>query len=1015
VRFKVEGLYRCYDLKRRLEEELSRDDSISHVSASPLTGNVLVLYKSQRTAADIAETLKSVLPKGNEAEGGNGSSPPPVHSLGTIAGKVHSGRVPASPRDLRKRLGAAGQTVAVPGSLWHLRQAGEAVRTFNSSETGGLSQDTYKENLRRFGPNVLPESVPRSAWSIILDQFKSLPVLLLGVAAGISALTGGLADAAVVLAVVGINAAIGYITESRSEKTIRSLKSLVRPTALVKRAGEMVQVGADHVVPGDLLVLRPGSYVAADARLVSAQNLTVDESALTGESMPVHKTANILPAVDLPLADRTNMVYMGTLVTGGQGLAVVVATGPFTEIGRIQILVGEALPPETPMERQLQQMGTRLALMSAAVCGAVFLIGLLRGYGFLRMLQASISLAVAAVPEGLPAVATTTLALGIRSMRKHHVLVRRLEAIETLGSVETVCLDKTGTVTLNRMTVTQVFVGMERMGVKDGRFTADREEMNPYMREELLMLLHVAVLCNESEIFPSNGTHTVTGSPTENALIHLGLCTGVNVEMLRASFPRINIIHRSEKRNLMLTVHETKELSKRVLAVKGSPPEVLAACCWYMKEGRRLELTDEARDEIRTANEEMAGQGLRVLGMAYAFSETGLVLMEDGDVTIRDLTWLGITGMTDPVRDGVKPLIGGFHRAGIGTVMITGDQSATAYAVGKELDLAAGDDIRILDSRHLSEISPEVLKSLSQGLHVFARVSPVHKLQIVQALQDGGKVVAMTGDGINDGPALKAAAIGIALGHTGTDVAREVADIVLEDDNLETMLIAISEGRTIYHNIRKSLHYLLSTNMSEIMVTSVSISAGLGEPLTAMQLLWINLVSDIFPGLALALEPPEPDVLLRPPRDPAEEILQPSSLKRMLREAAILSAGSLGAYGYGVARYGQGPQAGTMAFLSLTLGQLFHSLSCRSDKSTMFDRFRPGSGNPGKKQPPNRYLTWALAGTFALQTIAMLVPGLRQFLGIARIGALDCLVVGGGAVLPLLANEAIKKSKRGDV
>ena len=337
--------------------------------------------------------------------------------------------------------------------------------------------------------------------------------------------------------------------------------------------------------------------------------------------------------------------------------------------------------------------------------------------------------------------------------------------------------------------------------------------------------------------------------------------------------------------------------------------------------------------------------------------------------------------------------------------MITGDQSATAFAVGKELDLAAGDDIRILDSRYLSEMSPEVLTALSHGLHVFARVSPAHKLQIVQMLQEQGKVVGMTGDGINDGPALKAAAIGIAMGHTGTDVAREVADIVLEDDDLETMLIAISEGRTIYNNIRKALHYLLSTNMSEIMVSSVAISSGLGEPLTAMQLLWINLVSDIFPGLALALEPPEPDILLKAPRDPAEEILEASSLKRMLRESAVLSSGALGAYGVGVIRYGQGPQARTMAFLSLTMGQLLHALGCRSQRRTIFD---------GGKQAPNQYLTTALLGTFALQGIALLVPGLRGLLGIARIGILDSVVVAGGALLPLLANEVIKKSLRGD-
>jgi Ca2+-transporting ATPase len=455
----------------------------------------------------------------------------------------------------------------------------------------------------------------------------------------------------------------------------------------------------------------------------------------------------------------------------------------------------------------------------------------------------------------------------------------------------------------------------------------------------------------------------------------------------------------------MVTVHDAKDGPKRVVAVKGSPPEVLSASTHFMKDGSTYPLTDEERETIHGANEEMAGQGLRVLAMAYAVSENGLLLLEDGDVSIKDLVWLGVAGRVDPIRPHARELIHAFHRAGIDTMMITGDQSATAFAVGKELDLAAGGDIRILDSRHLSDMSPEVLRALSQGLHVFARVSPVNKLQIVQMLQEHGRIVGMTGDGINDGPALKAAAIGIAMGHTGTDVAREVADIVLEDDNLETMLIAVSEGRTIYNNIRKTVHYLLSTNMSEIIVSSVSISAGLGEPLTAMQLLWINLVSDIFPGLALALEPPEPDILLRPPRDPGEEILQASSLKRMLSESAVLSAGSLGAYGVGIARYGQGPQASTMAFLSLTIGQLLHALSCRSQTRTIFE-----SGG----QAPNRYLTAALLGTFALQGIALVVPGLRGLLGLSRIGMLDSLAVAGGAVFPLLTNEAIKSIQRGD-
>jgi len=1007
TRFKIEGLYRSENLKRVVEEGLTKKGGITSVSASTLTGNVLVRYNSGQTAPDIAGILSEIVldhqKNGWQQQIQTRAVSDFTKSLRNSSlreVKTHRKR-DVSRRSLRKAVRCAEDQTVEP---WHLLTFDEVLARFNSTREMGLSTQAHKDILRRFGPNVLPEAVPRSGWSIFAEQFKSLPVLLLAGAAVVSLLTGGLADAAVIMGVVGINAVIGYVTESRSEKTIHSLKSLVRPNALVVRDRTIRQTGVEDIAPGDLLVLRPGSYIAADARLLEAQHLSVDESALTGESMPVDKTSDRLDSSDLPLADRTNMVYMGTLVTGGQGLAVVVATGQFTEMGQIQCLIGEARPPATPMEQQLERMGTKLAFISGAICLGIFAIGMLRGYGFLRMLKTSISLAVAAVPEGLPAVATTTLALGIGRMRKHHVLIRHLEALETLGSVQTICLDKTGTLTLNEMSVREIYSGMESLRVREGRFSTESGDKNPYLFEELLKLLHVSVLCNESEIFKAEQGFTVTGSSTENALINMALSTGVNVADLRQTFPLVKVIHRSETRNIMFTIHEIRGMPTKTLAVKGSPPEVLGSCKWHMKDGMKVELTEDDRETIIAANEEMAGRSLRVLGMAYAVLEDGLEFEENGDARVDELVWLGIVGMADPVRSGVKDLIGAFHQAGIGTVMITGDQAATAYAIGKELDLAAGGELEILDSRNLSDMPPDVLRALSERMHIFARVSPAHKLQIVKALQESGKVVAMTGDGINDGPALRAASIGVAMGHSGTDVAREVADVIIEDDNLETMIVAISQGRTIYNNIRKTIHFLLSTNMSEIMVTFASISAGLGAPLTPMQLLWINLISDIFPGLALALEPPEPDVLTKPPRDPKEEILPHSSLGKMFVESAVISAGSLGAYGYGIARYGRGPQAATLAFLSLTAGQLLHALSCRSDTKTIFD---------SQRMPPNRYLTGALAGSLGLQAIAMVIPGLRRLLNISPIGIMDGIVVAGGAVLPLIANEGIKKIRRG--
>ncbi|HET6489923.1 MAG TPA: cation-transporting P-type ATPase, partial [Syntrophales bacterium] len=893
-----------------------------------------------------------------------------------------------------------------PSDAWHGIEAPFALSRLDVNRSDGLTREQYLERLKKYGPNILPESVPRSGLSIFVEQFKSMPVALLSVAAAISVATGGLVDAIVIMSVVMINSVIGYATESNSERTINSLKKLVRPTALVLRAGSIETLSTENVVPGDLLVLRPGSYVAADARLIEAQRLTVDESTLTGESLPVvKKTEAILSAREVPLADRTNMVYMGTLVTGGQGLAVVIATGQYTEIGNIQRLAGEVRPPATPMERQLDEMGGQLVAVSGITCGIVFVIGMLRGYGFLEMLKSSISLAVAAVPEGLPAVATTTLALGLRNMRKHHVLMRHLEAVETLGSIQTICLDKTGTLTENRMSVQQVYAGMRRFRVSDGKFMDGREPVSPFGSGEILQLLRVSVLCNESEIIRNDGTWVVNGTATENALIHLALCAGVDALELRENAPRRGILHRSEGQNIMLTLHTEGGGRRRSgLCMKGSPQEVLARCGWHMRDGRKRRLRDEDRMAIEVENEHLAGLALRVL--AVACSDAAKDLRLDGEeIPGQEFTWLGMVGMADPVRPGVESLIASFHTAGIDTVMITGDQSPTAYAIGKELNLSRGEQLEIVDSTNLADMPPDVLRALCERVHVFSRVSPAHKLQIVQSLQSVGRVIAMTGDGINDGPALKSANVGVAMGKTGTDVAREVADVVLEDDNLQTMLVAISQGRTIYNNIRKSIHYLLSTNMSEIMVMFAGISLGLGQPLTAMQLLWINLITDIFPGLALALEPPEPDVMSQPPRDPGEPIVMPSDFKRLLFESSVISAGSLAAFGYGIVRYGRGPQASSIAFLSLTCSQLLHALSCRSKRHSIFER---------DGLPPNPWLTGALAGSFAVQGLAMLVPGVRGLLGIAPIGLIDCAVIGGGAVLPLLVSEVSKGTAKGN-
>lgn len=979
ARYKVKELYRSQSLKEYLEQELSKKFEVICVSANPLTSNVLVVFSQDKKHEIIAAWIEKI-----------------VENYQKYKGKLSVPKVATKKKTSKKLVAVQQQRL----ENWHLMEANAVLDTLETSEVSGLSIELANHNLTKYGPNNLAETETRSNLSIILNQFKSLPVALLGVAAGVSVLTGGLIDALVILGVVGLNAVIGFTTESQSERIIHSLRSREQTSTWVIRDSQIQEIPTEDVAIGDILVLKPGSYVAADARLITAENLSIDESALTGESIPVNKTTELLTAEDVPLADRINMAYKGTLVTGGQGLAVVVASGGFTQMGKIQQLVGEADATETPLARQLDEVGGQLVLIGMVLCGGVFGIGVLRGYGLVQMLKSSISLAVAAVPEGLPTIATTTLALGIKDMRRHNVLVRSLTAVEALGSVQTICLDKTGTITENRMSVVEIHTDSKEIRVSDGEFTTNGGNINPYSCDELLKLIHVTVLCNESQVrHNGNGSWDVDGSATENALINMAIGAGVNIIDLREKYPLQQTNLRSENRNIMSTVHTTHN-NHYFVAVKGSPVEVAQRCKYLIKNGEVVPLGDFELQAIEIENDRMAGKALRVLGIAYTHwypdeNNNG----NSGNGCEQDLTWLGLVGMADPIRKGVKELMADFHEAGIDTVMITGDQSPTAYAIAKELDLSRDSQLEILDSNDLNNLSPEALTALCDKVDVFARISPSNKLQVVQALQSAGKVVAMTGDGINDAPALKAAQVGVAMGKGGTDVAREVADIVLEDDRMETMIVAVSRGRTIYNNIRKSVHFLLATNMSEIMVMTASTAAGIGEPLNAIQLLWLNLVTDIFPGLSLAMEAPEPDVLSQPPRNPKDPIIKKSDFGRITFEAGTISLATLGAYGYGIAKYGISPQASTLAFLSLTSAQLFHTISCRSEKHSIFSR---------EKLPKNPYLTGAVLGSFGLQALAIAVPPLRNLLKIAPIGVLDSAVIAGSALLPLLVNESTK-------
>jgi Ca2+-transporting ATPase len=974
LRIRVPGLYRAPEVKRTLESRLAGVEHVSRVMANPLTGKVLVLFDPAVPVAAMLDTL-GVKPVGDRAARGGAS-------------QARGPPVPTPAKERGKRL--------QPGEVypaWHLRSAEDALAHHAVSRTAGLSSAEAGHRLRE-GLNLLPQPRTRSPFELLAGQFRSLPVGLLGISAVLSLATGGIAEAIAIAAVLALNGGIGYVTEKRAEATIASLSELIDGHAPVVRDGAVAQVPTSHIVPGDLLVLAPGVHVPADARVVRSTGLSADESALTGESRAAHKRS---AALSLPaaLADRANMVYMGTSMAAGTGLAVVVGTGARTEIGAIQAAMEVAERPRTPIQKEMDSLGNRLVTISCLICLAVFGLGLLRGQGWLQMLKSSISLAIAAVPEGLPTVATTSLARGLRIMRARRMLIRRLQAVETIGAIHSICFDKTGTLTMNRMAAVAVTVGTQPLPLADGRLAPVSRPGPDHEGGAVARLLQLCVLSNETLAHGNDpAAFLSSGSATENALVRLAEEAGIGASMVRRAFPLLHAELRAEGRNHMRTVHAAPD-GGRLVAIKGSPLEVLGMCMRMQRGDEVVELDDELRCRIERENMLMARQQLRVLGFAYARQAASTAAPDDSG----NLVWVGLVGLADPLRSGARQVIAQLHRAGIRTTMVTGDQHATAYAIGKELGLAGGPEPRILDSERLGDIGPDELAASAAAADIFARVSPAKKLHIVRALQRGGAVVGMTGDGINDGPALRAADVGIAMGLHGSDLARSAADVVLADDRLETVLDAIRQGRTITNNIEKSLHFLISSNLSEILLVLGAVAATGAAPLTPMQLLWLNLLSDVLPAIALAAEPAEGDVMERPPREPNTRLIANDDLKRYGVEGTILAGGAMAAYGYGLLRYGGGARAGSLAFNSLVLGQLLHAYLCRSKHQGLL---RDGATER------NRRLDLAIGGSIGLQALANLVPGLRGLLGIGATSLPDLGVVLLGAVMPIFINNARK-------
>jgi len=878
---------------------------------------------------------------------------------------------------------------ALDQTHWHALEPHDVSLLLKVDPKVGLTPAEVNERQLRCGPNALQQIQSRPAWRVLTDQFASIVIALLAFAAVISWATGDKAEAIAILIVLVLNAAVGFATEWQAGRALDALRRQSRTLTRVRRNGFESTVEAEELVPGDIVILNAGDRVPADARLLEAVRLEAEESALTGESTTVEKSVRAV-SVETPLAERRSMLYLGTAVAAGRAAAIVVSTGTATELGKIGRLVATSTKERSPLEIQLAQLGRRLVYLVLAIAAIVMVTGWLRRDGLWLMVEVGISLAVAAVPEGLPAVTTLILALGVLRMAQQRAIMRRLPAVETLGSTTVICADKTGTLTENRMTVREYYLS-------DGRRIEIGESDNPLENDRLLeQAVRIGVLCNEASFRAEATDETRTiGDPTETALLVVADALVLDVSHERAVHPKIaeQPFHASTKR--MTTLHR-KANGQHFAALKGAPAVVLDACSNYRDAaGNTTPLDSDAFARFIAANEQMANRALRVLALATKHFETNAEHSSE-DALESGYTFIGLVGMIDPPRPGVAEAVQRAKTAGIRTVMLTGDQLNTGIAIARELGLGQDEPIA-LHARDLIDTEPARLADLARNTDVFARVSPEEKLRIVEALQQAGEVVAVTGDGVNDAPALKRANIGIAMGQRGTEVAKEAADVVLADDNFETILRAVEGGRTIYSNIIKFVHMMFSHNLGEVLVIFTAIAAGWPLPLLPLQILWMNLVTDVFPALALAVEPASKDIMNQPPRSPHTSLLSKPFLVLISWQAAMLAAVALGAYTWALEVYGPGSHSRTIALFALVSVQLGHTFNCRSRTRSAFEGiFR------------NPFLWIAVLIVVMLQIFAVYVSPLAAVLGTVKPSATDWIVIGSCGLLPIGIVEMTK-------
>jgi Ca2+-transporting ATPase len=889
-------------------------------------------------------------------------------------------------------------TFEIGARNWHNLEASEAIASLNST-TLGLSREEAQRRLAQFGPNELVKKGKISAWAIFLEQFKSFLIIILLIAVVLSAVLGEVIDATLIAVIVFFACGLGFIQEYRAERAMEALKRMAAPTASVLRDGKETEIPSRELVPGDVILIRTGDRIPADARLIEAINLKTDEASLTGESIPVDKISEPLPG-EVDVGDRRNMVFSGTAAVYGRGTAVVTATSMATEFGKIAGILQEVKAERTPLQINLDRMGKWIAIGALALCFVLAGLGIVRGHGILEMFIWGVALAVAAVPEALPAVVVISLALGVRRMVKRHALMRRLPAVETLGCTTFICSDKTGTLTQDQMTIRRIYVDGKLIEVTGVGYEPEGEfylNGTPFAHEQdpaLQILLRIGALCNDTSLTSVDGVWGIKGDPTEGALVVAAAKAGLWQKELNSQFPRLGEIPFSSETKRMTIVHQTPQ--GKIAYSKGAPEVILASCSHICRNGQERELTDKDRDNILSIAHGMAGDALRVLGMAYKRLPATADVSEAIE---QDMVFVGLAGMIDPPREEVKQAIKLCDRAGIKSVMITGDHKLTAVAIAKELGLLR--EGVALSGAELDSLSDKEFEALVEKIEVYARVSPAHKLRVIEALTKRGHVVAMTGDGVNDAPALKKADIGIAMGITGTDVTKEVADMVLTDDNFASIVAAVEEGRGIFSNIKKYLMYLLSSNIGEVLLMAGAILFGplIGLPygaipLIAIQILFINLVTDGLPAIALSVDPPDPDIMEQKPRPRGQGVFTTPVVILMAIGGVWSCLVNLGIFKWALDA-GRGMiEAQCLTFLTLIIIQFFKAYNFRSDKKSVLQigLFK------------NKWLNLSIISQMLLMLVIIYVPVLQEPFHTFSLSAVDWAIVIllAGSIFPVL-------------